>query len=80
MSTFLWACFFGCYIDSLHNESFDKYKTYHKSPAEDETAFLTGKNPNLFLFFRGLSIGSTKTKKKKKKRHSAKEILQGLKH
>lgn len=60
MSTFPWACFFGCY----YNESFDKYKTYHKSPAEDEAAFLTGKNPNLFLFFSGQSIDSTKTKRK----------------
>lgn len=46
MSTFPWACFFGCY----YNESFDKYKIYHKSPAEEEAAFVTGKKPQFIPF------------------------------
>lgn len=50
MSTFPWDCFFGCYTDSLNNESFDKYKTYHKSPVEDETAFITGKKTPIYSF------------------------------
>lgn len=70
MATFPWAHFFGCY----YNESFDKYKTYHKPPAEDETAFI----PFLRWTVNRQHQGKRKNKQTKK-RQGAKEILQGLK-